>query len=127
MDETMRQNDDNGKSRGKRREIERLTEAPQSLLVLQQSGSAESKIQGIRRFGEGLIALDVLSIDEPLPPIIDDALEYLPTEISASLVLDFLKHPDVSQDLAALCVRKNIPIVASGKKHRIKGAFTPIT
>jgi thymidylate synthase len=123
----MRQTKDNGKSCGKRREIERPMEAPQSILVFQQNGSAESKIQGIRRFGEDLIALDVLSIDEPLPPIIDDALEYLPTQITANLVLDFLKHPDISQDLAALCIRKNIPIVASGKKHRIKGAFTPLT
>jgi thymidylate synthase len=121
------QNDASETSCGKKREAERSTNAPQSVLVLQQNGSAESKIQGIRKFGEGLIALDVLSIDEPLPPIIDDALEYLPTEITASLVLDFLKHPDVSQDLAALCIRKSIPIVASGKKFRIKGAFTPLT
>jgi len=38
-----------------------------------------------------------------------------------------LKHPDLSHDLAVRCRDKNIPVVASGKKLRIKGTLTPPT
>ena len=101
--------------------------APQIIWVFQQHNSAESKIQGIRKFGGDSFAIEVVSIDGPLPSIIDDAAELLPGEIRAGLVLDYLKHPDVSHDLALLCSRSDVPIVASGKKHRIKGVFTPPT
>lgn len=41
------------------------------------------------------------------------------------LVLDFLKHPDLSHDLALLCQRLAIPMVASGKKTTVDGTHTP--
>jgi hypothetical protein len=100
---------------------------PQKILVFQQNGSGSSKIQGIIRFGDGLFNLQTVSIDVALPAVIDDPEEYLPRDIQADLVLDFLKHPDLSEDLAALCCRRNIPVVASGKKLRVKGALTPPT
>lgn len=99
----------------------------QKITVFQQNGSGESKIRGIREYGEGSFALDVRSIDEPLPPVIDDATPYLPTNIDADVVLDFLTHPDLSHDLANLCRTLSIPLVASGKKSRGKGVFTPPT
>ncbi len=43
------------------------------------------------------------------------------------LVLDYLKHPDLSQDLAALCRKKGIPVIASGKKIKGEGAYCPKT
>ena len=101
--------------------------APQSIWVFQQNNSAESKIQGIRKYGGDRFAVEVVSIDGPLPSLIDDASDYLPREIPASLVLDYLRHPDISQDLALLCSGSNVPVVASGKKHRVKGVFTPPT
>lgn len=99
----------------------------QKILVFQQNNSAESKIKGIKRYGEGLFALEIVSVDEPLPPVIDDTKDYLPSEIRADLVLDYLRQSDLSYDLAAMCREKKIPVIASGKKLPIKGVLTPPT
>jgi hypothetical protein len=56
---------------------------------------------------------------------VDDPELYIPEDFSADLVLDFLKHPDLSSYLVQVCRKKNIPVVASGKKHA--GAMTPFT
>ena len=103
------------------------TQTPQRILVFQQNGSGESKIAGVRKYGENRIVLEVISIDDPLPPLVEDTSEYLPSEIQADLVLDFLKHPDLSHDLAAMCRDLAIPLIASGKKLDIKGIHTPPT
>ena len=50
-----------------------------------------------------------------------------PDTIEADLVLDFTKHPDLSHDLALMCRKRNIPVVASGKKTRVEGVITPPT
>jgi len=98
-----------------------------NILVLQQNNSGDSKIRGIKRFGKDLFHLEIISIDTPLPPVIDDAREYLPAEIQADLVLDFLKHPDLSHDLEIICQEKQIPVIASGKKLEGDWAITPPT
>ena len=97
------------------------------IVAFQQDSSGESKIAGIKKFGKDRFDLHMISIDMPLPPVIDDAREFLPEDIDADLVLDFLKHPDLSYDLAQLCREKGIPVVASGKKMRIEGVATPPT
>ena len=102
-------------------------EETQKIVVFQQNGSGEKKIEGIRRYGNSRFALEIVSIDETLPAVIDDARKYIPKDIRADLVLDFFKHPDLSQDLAVVCRDKKIPVVASGKKLRVKGVFTPPT
>ena len=99
----------------------------EKILVFQQNGSGESKIQGIRRYGKERFIIETVSIDVALPPILDDTRGYLPSEIQADLILDFLEHPDLSHDLAVACRARSIPIVASGKKLRVKGALTPPT
>lgn len=99
----------------------------EKILVFQQNGSGERKIQGIRNYGKERFIIETVSIDEALPPILDDTRDYLPSNIQADLVLDFLRHPDLSHDLAVFCHARNIPIVASGKKLRVKGALTPPT
>lgn len=99
----------------------------QKIVVFQQNGSGESKIKGIREHGNGLFRLSICSIDTALPSLIEDGRQYLPAEIEADLVLDFLRHPDLSQDLGELCREKGIPVVASGKKHQIPGVITPPT
>ena len=101
--------------------------SPQRILVLQQNGSGEGKIEGIRKYGKDIFAIETISIDESLPPIIDNSSDYLPDDIQADLVLDFLKHPDLSHDLAALCAEREIPLVASGKKLRGQRVFAPPT
>ena len=103
------------------------SDKPQKILVFQQNGSGESKIAGVRKYGGDKIVLEVVSIDEPLPPIIENTSEYLPHQIRADLVLDFMKHPDLNHDLAELCKDQRIPLIASGKKLEIKGVHTPPT
>ena len=101
--------------------------ASQKIIVFEQNASGESKIQGIKTYGENRFQVERFSIDEPLPPIIEDATSYFPDDIQSDLVLDYLKHPDLSYDLAAICSAKSIPVIASGKKHRGKGIYTPPT
>lgn len=99
----------------------------QKIVVFQQHGSGERKIAGIREYAEGAIALEIFSIDQPLPAIIEDGRQYLPSVIDADLVLDFLKHEDLSHDLVALCHELNIPVISSGKKIPSKWVITPPT
>ena len=88
----------------------------QRILVFQENGSGEQKIQGIREYGNDLFSIESISIDISLPPLVDNPEAYLPEDISADIVLDFLKHPDLSHELAVMCRKKRIPIVSSGKK-----------
>ena len=101
--------------------------SPQRILVFQQNGSGESKIRGMRKYGRDIFVIETISIDESLPPILDNTSEYLPKHIQADLVLDFLKHPDLSHDLAAACSKRKIPVVASGKKLTGQRVFVPPT
>jgi len=100
---------------------------PQKILVFQQNGSGESKIAGVRKYGGNRIVLEVISINDTLPPLVEDTSAYLPRKLKADVVLDFLKHPDLSHDLAALCRNQVIPLIASGKKININGVHTPPT
>ncbi|MGC8492478.1 MAG: DUF166 family (seleno)protein DfsP [Syntrophobacteraceae bacterium] len=97
----------------------------QKLLVFQQNAKAENKVRGIRKHGQNLFELEIISIESALPAVLDDSSEYLPSDFQADLVLDYLKHPDLSHDLAVLCNKKGISLVASGKKVHAQGAFTP--
>ena len=99
----------------------------QRVSVFQQNGSGERKIEAVRRYGGDIITLDIVSIDDELPAILDDTRPYLPKEIDADLVLDFLLHDDLSLDLARRCAECEIPVVASGKKIINKWVITPPT
>jgi hypothetical protein len=99
----------------------------QKIIVFQQNESGQKKVEGVRQYGNDRFVIEIISIDVSLPPVIDDAGEYIPQDIQADLVLDFLKHPDLSLDLAEVCRDKNIPVIASGKKLRGKGVLTPPT
>lgn len=99
----------------------------QHIKIFQQNGSGEKKVQGIEEYGDNKFCLQKHSIDEDLPSIIDEGDLYLPNDLDCDLVLDFLTHPDLSTDLAEMCSEKNIPVVASGKKLRTKGVYTPFT
>ncbi len=98
---------------------------PQTLLVFQQNGSGENKIRGIRMIGKDRFSVTIISIDVPLPPVIDTADELLPLNIKADLVLDYLKHPDLSCDLATLCKSRKITEIATRKKIRNNWTHTP--
>ena len=99
----------------------------QKIIVFQQNQSGEAKAKGIREFGRDRFIVETVDIDIPLPPVIDDAGEFLPDHIDADLVLDFLSHPDLSVDLGNLCTKLGIPVVASGKKSRDGLVITPPT
>lgn len=88
----------------------------QKIMVFQQKGSGKSKIEGINRFGDRQFRITTFDIDEQLPIVIDDTSLYLPDAIDADIVLDFLKHRDISDDLSILCQKLDIPVIASGKK-----------
>ncbi len=95
--------------------------------MFQQNGSGKNKIDGINKFGEKQFLIETYDIDDPLPPVIDDTSEYLPETIEADVVLDFLKHRDLSDDLSSLCKKLNIPVIASGKKITTGEAVCPPT
>lgn len=96
-------------------------------MVFQQNGSGETKIAGLRKYGGELFQLEIINIDAVLPLVLDNTGEYLPEDISCDLVLDFLRHNDLSTDLARLCEKKEIPLIASGKKIIGKAVITPPT
>lgn len=99
----------------------------QKILVFQQNGSGKNKIEGINTFGDTHFIVETFDIDEPLPPVIDDTSDYLPETIDADLVLDFLKHRDLSDDLSMICHKLDIPIIASGRKITTGEAVCPPT
>jgi hypothetical protein len=96
-----------------------------TIVIFEEHGSGEKKIQGITKHGAGLEIVKRYNIQESLPEIVDDPERYIPEDFSADLVLDFLKHPDLSAYLAQVCKERNIPVIASGKKHA--DAMTPFT
>ncbi|MDI6795767.1 MAG: DUF166 family (seleno)protein DfsP [Desulfatibacillaceae bacterium] len=100
---------------------------PQRVLVFEQSGSGQKKIRAVSGAGKGLIELAVMDIASPLEPVLDSSAGYLPAEIEADLVLNYLVHPDLAADLSALCNRLEIPVVAPSKKHAGKFVFCPPT
>ena len=83
----------------------------QKITVFQQNSSGESKIVGIRRHGSHLINLECIAIDQPLPAVLDDTGGLIPARLETDLVLDYLRHPDLSEDLAVLCKRQSIPLI----------------
>lgn len=99
----------------------------QRVTVFQQKGSGERKIAGVRKYAGEAIILDVISIDDDLPIVIDDATGFIPETLDTDLVIDYLTHEDLSLDLAEFCVRNGIPIVATGKKISNKAVITPPT
>ena len=89
----------------------------QRILVFQERGSGEKKIAGIEEFAPGRFDLEVISIDEPLPALIDEPENYFPDKLEADLVLGFLRHPDLAAELLKRCREAEIPFVASAKKY----------
>ncbi len=99
----------------------------QKIVVVQQNGAGERKANGIKRFGKDRFDVKVIDVQTDLPAIIDNGFKYLPDRIDADLVLDFLKHPDLSEDLTALCGKQKIPVISSGKKITRANAICPPT
>ena len=94
------------------------------ILVFQERGSGEHKVEGVQSFGLRMKITGIVSIDTFLPDFIENPEDIIDDTFCADLVLNFLKHPDLVDYLIRLCEKKDIPIVSAGKKG---GGFTPFT
>lgn len=124
--------DESSSQRGAREEpdsdpngTERQGEEPCRILVVQQGDSGRPKIEGIREHGGDNFVLSTWNVPEGLPRVLDETEDYLPRELDADLVLDFVGHPDVSQDLVAMCRERGVPVVAPGQGENLGWAHTP--
>lgn len=98
---------------------------PTRLVIFQQNNSGAEKIKGLTAYGRDLILAEVFDIKGPLPGFIDNPQDFIPDNFDGDLVLSFLSHPDLLDYLIQVCRRKNIPVIASGRKA--PGALTPFT
>ena len=98
---------------------------PTTIVVFEYRGSGQKKIEGIRRYGKNIRIVATFDITDPLPGFIDEPEKFIKTDFEADLVLCFIKHPDLCQYLASVCLQKKIPMVASGTKT--ENALTPFT
>ena len=89
----------------------------QRVVVFQERGSGEKKIAGIELYAPGCFEIEVISLNDSLPALIDEPENYLSVGLKADLVLDFLRHPDLSAELLRRCREAKIPLVASTKKY----------
>ncbi len=95
-----------------------------NIIVFQQAGSAEKKISGIKQFGQNINIVEVFSVNDDLPDFVENPEKFIRSEFEADLVLNFLKHPDLSDYLVDICEKKSIPVVTTGKPGK---GFTPYT
>ncbi len=95
-----------------------------NIVVFQQRGSAEKKLEGIIKYGRKLIISQIFSLDDEFPEIIDFPERHIDENFNGDLVLNFLKHPDLSSCLVDVCVKREIPVVTTGKPGK---GFTPFT
>jgi len=96
------------------------------IAVFEESGCAQRKIEGIRRFAPEILlspVIDLPHINKDI--VIDEPEEFLQEDFDADMVLNYIKHPDLSYFLTQICKKKGVPVVASGQK--IKGAICPFT
>ncbi len=99
----------------------------QRIIVFQQHGSGEYKTKALAEYGQEMRIVEVVSIDEELPVVIDQPGRWLPEKLEADLVIDHLLHPDLSDELAQICRAQSIPLVASGRKSVPGSVFAPPT
>ncbi len=103
----------------------REKDSKQRLVVFEEMGSGDYKIAGIEVYGKDIQIVKVVNIDSALPPIVDEPEEYISEDFEGDLVLNFLRHPDLSEYLVGLCNKKGVPVIASGR--HLPGAICPFT
>ncbi len=95
-----------------------------NIIVFQQNGSAEMKIAGIGKYGKNIIIKKIFSIDNIFSEVIDHPEKYINTDFTADLVLNYIRHPDLSDYLVEICQNKAIPVITTGKPGE---GYTPFT
>ncbi len=98
---------------------------PFRLIIFEEAGSGKYKIAGIEIYGRHITIERTYDILFDLPEIVDEPEEFIPDDFTADLILNFLRHPDLSEYLVELCKIKGIPVIASGQN--IPGAICPFT
>jgi len=101
----------------------------QRILVFQRDKLGEGKVKAVRELRPDL-DLQVVDVDGPFLPIVDEPEKHFPDEMNAlirgaDLVIDHLYHPDLTGYLIDRCAEAGVPVVASGRK--LPRAHTPIT
>ena len=96
-----------------------------NIVVFEEQGSGQTKIRGIREHGHNMHIKAVITIDQALPDFIEEPEVYIDPIFDGDLVLDYLRHPDLSHYLITLCQDKGIPVIAPGKADN--RALTPFT
>ncbi|MDF1553596.1 MAG: DUF166 family (seleno)protein DfsP [Deferrisomatales bacterium] len=101
----------------------------QKILVLQRDGLGATKVRAVAEQRPDL-ALHVIDVDGPFPPIVDDPQDHFPADLDAhlawaDLVLDHLYQPDLTDHLVDRCEAAGVPVIASGRK--LPRAHTPTT
>jgi hypothetical protein len=91
--------------------------------VFQRGKRAQHIIEGLKKFGD--LEVEVFSVTENLPQIIEEPENYIQRNIDADLIVDHLHHGDLTDFLVEVANEKDIPIVVPYK--RVKGALTPPT
>jgi hypothetical protein len=100
-------------------------DSDQRIVIFEEDGSGDYKIAGMDVYGKGIVIRAVHNITGPFPEIIDEPEKYVTASFKADLVLNFLRHPDLSEYLVSVCMKKDIPVIASGQQ--IPGAICPFT
>lgn len=101
----------------------------QKILVFQRNGMGAGKVVGVSELRPDL-ELEVVDVDGPFPPIVDDPEGHFPADLEgklawADLVLDHLYHPDLTGYLLDRCEAAGVPVIASGRK--LRRGHTPTT
>lgn len=86
--------------------------------VIQENQAGTQKIAGITEYGHDIEVVECITIASGLPQLIDNPEDYLPDRFAGDLVLSFLKHPDLLDQLASVCEKQGIPLIASGRTTR---------
>ncbi len=94
------------------------------IAVFQRGKRGEHKIRGIKKYGRN-IDIEIYNIPENLPEIVDNPEDFIPDDLEADLILDYIYHDDITDYLVEIGRKKGIPVIASGRK--VNGAITPAT
>lgn len=101
----------------------------QKILVFQRNRMGEGKVAAVRELRPDL-ALRVVDVEGPFPPLVDEPRGHFPDDLEAllaeaDLVLDHLYQADLTGYLLDRCEAAGVPAIASGRK--LPRAHTPVT
>jgi len=102
----------------------------QKVLVFQRDKMGEAKVEAVRQYRPD-INIELIDIDCPASPIIDEPEKFFPDNMDellkgAELAIDHLYQADLTGCLVDKCNEAGVPVIASGRKLPW-GAHTPLT